>query len=438
MRTNTKARAVKTYTHEGGRAADHVSINNQLRRSVLACMLFEDQFYEDGKSIADRITELAAQVQPSQLSALAVEARSKQNLRHVPLLLATVLARTGAGIPGLVSGTLEAIIQRPDELSEFLALYWRKGRTPLSAQVKKGLAAAFVKFDAYQLAKYNRDNAIKLRDVLFLCHAKPKNEEQAAVWKQLIDGTLPSPDTWEVALSAGKDKRTTFTRLLDEGALGYLALLRNLRNMQEAGVESAKINDAIMARKNGAHRVLPFRYVAAYRAAPAYARALNKALMDTVKELPRLPGHTIVLVDVSGSMAHKLSGKADLSRMDAAAALASIVPSDNVRVFSFSYKTVEVAAHEGIPGISAIIGSQAHGGTHLAEAVAAVNKLPHDRLIVITDEQAIVRPPDPVAKHAYMINVASFKNGVGYGKWTHIDGFSENVLRWMAEFENTQ
>jgi len=86
---------------------------------------------------------------------------------------------------------------------------------------------AFTKFDAYQLAKHDSDRVgVKLRDVLFLCHAKPKDAEQAAVWKKLVENTLEPPDTWEVALSAGKDKRENFQRLLREGELGGMAVLR--------------------------------------------------------------------------------------------------------------------------------------------------------------------------------------------------------------------
>jgi 60 kDa SS-A/Ro ribonucleoprotein len=70
---------------------------------------------------------------------------------------------------------------------------------------------------------------VKLRPVLFLFHAKPKDAEQAAVWKKLVENTLEPHDTWEVALSAGKDKRENFERLLREGKLGGPAVLRNLR-----------------------------------------------------------------------------------------------------------------------------------------------------------------------------------------------------------------
>src|ERR1700692_3955205 len=242
-------------THEGA-SARNVSTELQLRRSVLACLLWESQFYEDGVEIAGRIAELVPKVAAEKVAALAVEGREKMKLRHAPLLLVREMARH-ATHRGFVAETLARVIQRADELAEFVAIYWKDGRVPLSAQVKKGLAAAFPKFDEYQLAKYDRGGPIKLRDVLFLCHAKPRDQVQADVWKKLIWGRLATPDTWEVALSAGADKREAWGRLLGEQELGALALLRNLRNMKEAGVEEDLVLAALHAMKT--QRVPPFR-----------------------------------------------------------------------------------------------------------------------------------------------------------------------------------
>src|SRR5499427_7808605 len=205
-------------THEGA-PARNISTELQLRRSVMACLLWESQFYEDGVEIAGRIAELVPKVAAEKVAALAVEAREKMQLRHAPLLLVREMARH-ASQRKLVAETLEQVIQRADELAEFVAIYWKDGRVPLSAQVKKGLAAAFGKFDEYALAKYNRDGQVKLRDVLFLTHAKPVDEKQAALWKRLVDGELATPDTWEVALSGGGDKREQWERLLRERKLG--------------------------------------------------------------------------------------------------------------------------------------------------------------------------------------------------------------------------
>lgn len=430
MRLNTAQAIPKTFTHEGA-PAKRITPEQALRRSVLSCLLWEREFYEDGQDIASRILNLADEVPAPVLGALAEEARSKFHLRHVPLLLLTALVkRGGAGIADAVAAT----IQRPDEMAELLSIYWRGGKRPLAKQLQRGLAQAFCKFDEYALAKYDRDGPIRLRDVLFLSHAKPADDAQAALFKRVADRQLATPDTWEVALSGGADKRATFTRMLNDGSLGYLALLRNLRNMTDAGVDRDLIGAAIVARK-GAGRVLPFRYVAAARACPQMEPWIDQALCEAIAAGKPLAGSTIVLVDVSGSMDSPLSARSDLTRMDAAAALASVIPGD-VRVFTFSYQTVEVPPRRGMAGVDAVVRSQPHGGTYLGAAVQAVNKIAHDRLIVITDEQSADQVPDPVARQAYMINVASARNGVGYGRWTHIDGFSEAVLTFIREAES--
>lgn len=440
MRLNVAPLRPHGQTHEGAPAAP-MNAEQALRRSVMSCLLWENEFYENGEEIGARIARLAAAVSAEKLAALAIEVRTEGNLRHVPLLLLSVLAQTGRG--KLVANTIAEVIQRADELAELLAVHAkREGVAPnavrrkLSAQMKKGLARALDKFGEYALAKYNRDGAIKLRDVLFLAHPKPRDAEQEALWKRLAENKLATPDTWEVELSAGADKKATFERLIQEGKLGYLALLRNLRNMAQAGCDADLVRDAILARK-GAQRVLPFRYVAAARAAPQFEPALDQALCEAISEMPILPGKTVVLVDVSGSMNDKLSAKSDMTRMDAAAALAAIIPGD-VRMFSFSRALVEVPARRGMAGVDAILQSQSHGGTFLGNAIGTVNRtVKHDRIIVITDEQAADPVSDPTANHAYMINVASAQRGVGYGRWTHIDGFSESVLRFMLEVEST-
>lgn len=432
MRMNTSAPHA---THEGAPAA-RISPEQELRRSVLACLLWEKAAYESGEDIAERIEQLCGKVPPQTVASLAIEARTKFNLRHAPLLLLVGLIKYGTG--RLVADTICDVIRRPDEMGELLAIYWRGQRKPLSNQLRKGLARAFRKFNAYSLAKYNnRAAAVKLRDVLFLCHAKPADQEQASLWKSLIDGTLPAPDTWEVALSSGADKKETFERLLREGSLGYLALLRNLRNMTEAGVDRSLIKNAILCRI-GAEKVLPFRFCAAARAVPSLENAIDIAMLAGIADLPELSGNTIVLVDVSGSMQCLLSANSGMSFLDAAATLASVINCDHLRVFSFSDSVVEVPPRRGMAGVDAVANSQRHGGTRLGAAVAEINSLPHDRLIVITDEQSFDPVPPPLASKAYMINVSSHRRGVGYGGgWTHIDGFSENVIRYIAELEAT-
>lgn len=422
-------------THEGAPART-VSPELALRRSVLACLLWENQFYEDGVEIAGRIRELVPKVDAAKVAALAVEARGAMKLRHAPLLLVREMARH-ASHRARVAETLSRVIQRADELAEFVAIYWAEGRTSLSGQVKKGLAAAFPKFDEYALAKYDRAGVIKLRDVLFLCHAKPRDAEQAAVWKRLIDCQLTTPDTWEVALSAGGDKRANWERLLSERRkLGALALLRNLRNMKDAGVSEQLVIDALLAMKTD--RVLPFRFLAAARHAAQWEEPLEQAMFRSVAAREKLPGRTVLLVDVSGSMVAPLSRRSEMQRTDAAYGLAVLLReiAEKVSIFTFSNVLKQVPSRRGFALRDALDQSQPHQGTYLGDALSRIDEK-YDRIIVITDEQSHDRVPAPKAT-GYVINVASYKNGVGYDSWTHIDGWSEAVIDYIRELEKSR
>lgn len=433
MKTNVKDKSNVIRTHEGA-IAKRINPEQQLRRSVLACLLWEDSFYEDGESIANRILKTLPLVSGTIVADLALEARTKYKLRHVPLLI----ARGMAGNPDqkhLVAGTLEKIIQRADELAEFLSIYWADKRQPLSAQVKKGLAKAFTKFNAYQLAKYNRDGKVKLRDVLFLCHAKPKDKEQELTWKKLVDGTLESPDTWEVSLSAGADKKETWERLLIEKKLGGLALLRNLRNMEEANVSDDMILDAL--KTMNVDRVLPYRFISAAKHAPRFEAQIEKAMMKCLDGKEKLPGKTILLVDTSGSMEGRVSSRSDISRMDTASGLAILARElcEDIEIYVFANACKLIPSRNGFALRDVIFQTRVGFGTDLGLAVDKINHLSnYDRLIVITDEQSNTDVPNPKEK-GYMINVGTYENGIGYGAWTHIDGFSDAVLDYIIEIE---
>ena len=439
-RMNLTAERLAQYTHEGAPAA-HITPLQELRRSVLTALLWEDGFYETGSSHAKRVEALCAQCKPADVAALAIEARDQMYLRHVPLFLVRQLART-RGNGTLVADTLAHVIQRPDEMGEYLAMYWAgkasgtaKRPEPLSAGSKRGLARAFGKFRAETLAKYDRDSGVKLRDVLRLTHAKPRNDEQAATWKRVIARALDAPDTWEVALSSGANKRETFERLLRENKLGGLAFLRNLRNMVEADVDAALVRERFSGNFD---KVLPFRFIAAVRHAPPFAQQLNDAMLKVTAQLPKLAGNTAVVVDVSGSMDADLSRKAELKRCDVAAGLAVLVRElcDDCRVFSFSDDMVEVPVYRGLALVDAILRSQPHSGTQMGAAVTAVSaQARFDRMIVITDEQSHDRVSAPAGR-GYVVNVATNQNGVGYGAWTHIDGWSERILDFIRAIES--
>lgn len=434
MKTNVKFKDTAK-THEGGQSVTLPAVL-ELRRTVMANMLFEDAFYESGEDAAVRIQSLIKKVSFEAAAQIAIDAREKMKLRHVPLLITRELLRNHSGRK--VGDLVARVIQRPDELGELLALYWKdKKDAPLSAQLKIGLARALKKFNEYQLAKWNKDGAVKLRDVLFLSHARPKDEEQKILFDKLTNNTLETPDTWEVQLSGGADKKETFTRLIQENKLGALALLRNLRNMIESGVNEDVIRQGLATMKT--ERVLPFRFITAAKYATRLEDALEQAMFKCLTEAPKLPGKTALLIDHSGSMSATISQKSEISRFDAAAALAMILreKAERCRVFTFSDRLFEVAPRRGFALLAAVKEVVNPVGTLLGSAVRKVYEMfPEcDRIIVITDEQSADRPPHPRGT-GYIINVGGYKQGIAYGPWISIDGWSEAILDYIMEFES--
>ena len=432
MQLNRRFRELTT--NQVGTQVPKISPAKQLRRLVLASMLWEKQFYMDGTSTADLVKVLVPQVPADEVAKLAMQARSEYKLRHMPLLLCRELARIGK----LSSTVLSVVIQRADEMGEFLSLYWAEKRSPISNQVKKGLAIAFNTFSEYQLAKFDKNSAnISIRDVMFLVHPKPESEEQTALFKRVADQALKTPDTWETQLSAGADKATTFRRLMREKKLGALAFLRNLRNMVQYGVSE----DVIRAYGSSVNvdKVLPFRYVAAARVVPQLEDMLESMMLRSLKTAEKLPGKTVLLVDVSGSMfGTKISAKSDLDRFDAAAALAMLCREvcDEVEVYTFSGDLKRVAARSGFALAEALSASQEHGGTELGKALEKLTTA-HDRLLVFTDEQSYDVVKAPKCGKGYIINVAGYENGVNHSAWTTVTGFSEAVIDYIRESEKT-
>jgi 60 kDa SS-A/Ro ribonucleoprotein len=421
--------------HNGTAVKDNTN-EQKLRRLVLANMLFQDQFYVDGKTSADLIKALVPTVPTKFVEHLAITARSTYKLRHVPLLLLRELARTGQ----LRAEVLYAVIQRADEMGDFLSLYWSEGKTPISNQVKKGLALAFGKFNEYSLAKYDRNTAaIKIRDIMFLTHVKPQNEAQEALFKRVANKELATPDTWETELSGGADKAETFTRLMSEKKLGALAFLRNLRNMVNAGVPNATIT--AYGATVDTSKVLPFRYVAAAQIVPQFEPMLEAMMLRSLESHEKMPGKTLLLVDNSGSMyGAKVSAKSDLERFDAAASLAMLCREvcEDVVIYSFSDTHAVVPPRRGFALRDAIKSAVPVRGTYMGNAIKAALADNPDatRIMVFTDDESADPVPSSLGGvKAYMINVASYKNSVDHGAWTTVTGFSESVIDYVMELE---
>lgn len=438
-----------------GAVAAQQSDVQSLRRAVMANLLWEDIAYMDGKSVANEISRLIPLCPAEEVYQIALQARSEQKLRHTPLFIAVEMCKYEA-TRQYVRQLLPQIITRADMLTDFMALYWHDGKKPLCKQAQYGLAEAFHNFDEYQFAKYDRDAPIKLRDVMFLCHPKPRDEQETALYKRIADRELQTPDTWEVALSAGQDKQKTWTRLITEHKLGALATLRNLRNMKQAEVDRHVIDHAISSMRS--QMLLPFDFIKALREAPEFKHQLEQAMLNSYKQLPRLQGKTLMIVDVSGSMRAQLSSKSTFNRIDAACAMAILAinqcddfelvataGNDSTRICSSEHIRYPQYGFDLLEQIKKAERRLGGGGIFTRQCLEWCKEQfagkEFDRIIIFSDSQDCDYPdkrtPKPFGTRNYICDVSAHTKGINYkGVWTaEISGFSEHFLNYISVAE---
>lgn len=441
----------------GAKAAKQSNIS-LLRRVVLANLLWENVAYVDGVSVANEIKRLIPLCKAEDVYNLAIEARLMQKLRHTPLFIAVEMCKYPEH-KLFVKDLLPRIITRADMLTDFLAIYWKDKKCPICNQAKKGLEAAFHNFNEYKLAKYDRDSAIKLRDVMFLVHAKPKNEYEEELFKKVADRTLKTPETWEVMLSRGDDKKETWTKLITEKKIGGLAMLRNISNMQKADVERNVIKKGLENLKSS--MLLPLDFWKAAKMNDAFSRDIEDAMLEAYKNLPKIPGKTLFIVDVSGSMGYLTSGNSAFSRMDQACAMALLAANQ-----CEDYELVATAGNDGrrenasewikypkrgFDLAKQIMDTKSHiggGGIFTRQCLEwckdTFKDKSFDRIIIFSDSQDCDYPdkriPKPFGKYNYIVDISANKKGVNYkGVWTaEISGWSEHFLTYIAALEGLE
>ena len=442
----------------GGYGAVAAKQNNVglLRRAVLANLLWEDVAYMDGHKVSDEISMLIPLCNAEDVYNIAIEARLMQKLRHTPLFIAVEMCKYPEH-KKYVSELLPKIITRADMLTDFLALYWKDGKCPICNKAKRGLAESFHNFKEYHFAKYDRDNVIKLRDVLFLCHAKPRNEAEKELFDKIANRTLEVPETWEVMLSQGKDKKETWTKLINENKIGGLAMLRNISNMMKSNVDKNVIEFGLKNLKNS--MLLPLDFLKAAKMNKEFERQIEDSMIESYKNLPKLPGRTLFIVDVSGSMGCLLSYASKFNRIDCACAMAMLAANQ-----CESYELVATAGND-IRGIGAHEWIQyPTRGFDLAKQIQNTRKQiggggiftrqclewcrekfdgEFDRIIVFSDSQdcdRVNKIPKPFGKRNYIVDVSAHTKGINYqGVWTaEISGFSEHFLTYIAAYEGIE
>lgn len=433
-KTNIRKVSEPVYTHEGGRASK-ISKIKELERTVMSCLLWEDEFYENGVSIANRIQDLINECHEYEVIELIKKVKFDMRIRHCPLWMIVCLIKKGSvGLGDLIA----SVCQRPDDMGELVSLYYKvnDSKAPLPNSIKKGIAKAFTKFDEYQLAKYNRNVTYKLVDLANLCH--PKSTEAL---KKLINGTLSTPETWEVGLSkAGQDKTSkadVWNSLIASKKLPDMAFLKNIRGILESGVSRETVTSRIASINQ--KKLLPIDFIRAGQMNPSVENEVEQKLLNFY-ESPSLKGRTAILVDVSGSMYGNGWVQDTKGRDSYANALAMIgrEACENVDIYSFSNEVKIVPNRRGFALSSAINDSQDHRGTYMWKALSEVNSKGYDRIIVITDEQTQDNcQATKLNGNVYIVNVATYQRGVGYDKnITHINGTSDRIFNYIEAIEN--
>lgn len=421
---NTKTTS-KIQNHEGATAFS-LSAELELYTAVVTSSL-SDQFYEKKGERIERIRTLIAKNKPEFVAKLAIYTRKKMYLRAMPLVIAVELAKIHQG-NNLVANLVYNVIERADEITEMLAYYilanekqGNKKLNKISKQLQKGIGKAFNKFDEYQFAKYNRDKEVKLRDALFLTHPKAKDETQQALFDKIAKDTLQVPYTWEVELSVlGQIKFETpeakskafsdkWAELIQSGKLGYMALLRNLRNILEANVSAENIEIVCKRLENpeevAKSKQFPFRFLSAYRElqqtqsvfTAKVLQALENAVKASVVNMKGFEADTKVLLacDVSGSMYKAISPKSVVQNFDIGLVLAMLLQSKCESVisgfFGDTWKVVNLPKDQILANTTELrkrqgeVGYSTNGYAVLADLIH--RKVVMDKVMFFTDGQ---------------------------------------------------
>lgn len=443
--------------------------------SLLLTSFVQDQFYRSADDQMKRIGELLNKVDPKFAAKAAIYTRNVFGMRSITHVLAVEIAKHLSGKEWGKKFFTE-VIRRPDDITEILAYYLSKNKgKSLPNALKKGFAKAFDKFDNFQLAKYKGEGKeVSLVDAVNMVHPKATDKNAQAL-EQLIKGELKVTETWEAKLSdAGKKadndeelsslKKDAWAGLIREKKLGYLALLRNLRNIMEQAPEV--LDEALASLTNEGFikksLTFPFQYLVAYKQFSALntkearkvADALSRAIdisCDNIKSLD-FGGNTLVVVDNSGSMDSPVAKSEHMKKSElgglfgivlAKAINADIMEfGDSARYINYSLSTSSMDFAAGFTRQNKV----GHG-TNFHSIFEVANKQ-YERIIIFSDMQGWVGYYSPASAfskyknkfgcnpHIYSFDLA------GYGTMQFpenqvyaIAGFSDKVFTIMANLE---
>lgn len=456
MKFNSKTSTTTLVENQAGGLSHKQSPELELV-SILLTSFVSDVFYEKSNDTLTRLKGLIEICNPKFVAQAAIFARTKYGMRSISHVAASELAKRVGGQEWAKS-FYNAVIHRPDDMTEILS-YHKANNGKVTNAMKGGFALAFEKFDGYQIGKYKGErNAIKLVDAVNLCHPVPIEKNAEAI-KALVNGTLKSTETWEAKLTAAGQsdnveggKKEAWTSLIKERKIGYLALLKNLRNIIQQAPECIEdavsmLTDEKLIQKS---LVLPFRYITAYdemvkldasKNVREVVMGLNKALDISLQNVPKFEGETLIVLDVSGSMQGQPSKIGSLF-----ASVVAKVNNSDLMIFDTSARYVNLNLADSIITITNSIRFSG-GGTDFNTIFRSANKK-YDRIIILSDMQAWVGHNAPKAeflayKSRFNANpfIYSFDlNGLGTMQFPEqnvfaIAGFSDKIFSVIGMLE---
>lgn len=390
--------SIKTVNNEG-HVAYSMSNKSKLVTQVLTSFFNEKKFYGDNSKEMMELIPKVIKENPQFVSNLAVFARREFNMRSVAHVLTAFLAHEIEGKP-YVKSTVKGVALRGDDITEIMAFYLSTWGKPIPNSLKNGIGEVMQTLDEYSLTKYKGSGKeVKMRDLLCLCRPKPLNKEQEALWKRCLEGKLETPYTWETELSAKGNTKEVWEELIASHKVGYMAMLRNLRNIINAGPDNLDealnyIRNPEAVRKS---KQLPFRFLNAYRSLNGLASSkvfdtLEDAIDISVENLPKIPGRTIIAMDTSGSMSSCISSKSDVKCCDISVLLGLIANRicDDSIVYTFNHniKRMDISRRGGLIE-NTIRYARPSGGTDMRLPFQAMidGKIKADRIIILSDNE---------------------------------------------------
>lgn len=440
---NTK-KTMKT-VNQSGHEAYKMTDKEKLVTQVLTSLFNEDKFYGDNsKDIVETARRVITE-DPRFAANLCIYARKEMHLRTISHVLLGELAKASSGKP-YVRRAINQSIERADDMSEALSYYISAYGKPIPNSMKKGIADKFLCFDEYQLAKYNRKGEVKLKDILCLVHPRAKTEEQNDMFKRLLEDRLETPVTWETQVSSRGNSREVWEELIENNSLGYMAMLRNLRNIIKAEVSNInRVYETLSDRQKVLrNKLLPFRYYSAWKTlrqegigTSKVFDALEMAIKYSTQNVNRLQGKTFISADVSGSMNSRISERSDTTCSEIALLLMSMANYICEETITTTFDTelyMNSLSTQG--GIIANANSirVSGGGTDISLPIRYLlqNKIYVDRIIILSDNEINSGYGAVCQKY-----VDEYRRKINPGVWVHaIDMMGYGTQQFAGERVN--